>query len=122
MKNNSVILLACACLIVASFLCGLYVGRNMGGGEIQTEVLPQASAPVSTSSRPSSPQNGKININTADIYTLMSLDGIGETYAQRIIEYRETNGPFEKIEDIQNVPGIGEKRFEQIKDSITVGG
>ena len=52
----------------------------------------------------------------------MRLDGIGETYAQRIIDYRNANGPFTDISDIKNVSGIGEKRFEAIKDFITVGG
>lgn len=122
MKNNPVTILACACLILAAFLGGLYLGRNIRGDEIQTATLNAPSVPVSSTSRPASQQKEKVNINTADIYTLMTLDGIGETYAQRIIDYREANGPFEKIEDIKNVPGIGEKRFELIKDSITVGG
>ena len=123
MKNNPVIVLDCACLILSAFLLGLYVGRNSLGEEIQANDLnvPTTAATTPTT-RPGSQQTQKVNINTADIYTLMTLDGIGEIYAQRIIDYREANGPFEKIEDIQNVPGIGEKRFEVIKDRITVGG
>lgn len=62
-----------------------------------------------------------ININTADQKTLEELPGIGPTLAQRIIEYREKNGYFQSIEDIKKVSGIGEKRFEDIKDLITVG-
>lgn len=61
-----------------------------------------------------------ININTADAAALMTLYGVGEKISQRIIEYRETNGPFEVIEDIMKVSGIGEKRFENIKDKICV--
>jgi len=64
--------------------------------------------------------SGKININTASISELDSLPGIGEAYAKRIIEYREANGPFRSIEEIKNVAGIGEKRFESIKDLIKV--
>lgn len=60
-----------------------------------------------------------VNINTADKRTLMKLDGIGEATAEAIIEYREKD-PFEKIEDIMNVKGIGEKKFEAIKDDICV--
>ena len=120
MKINSVLIMALACLILAAFLCGIYLGRNTRGDEIQTQVLNAPSASASTTSRPASQQQKKININTADIYTLMSLEGIGETYAQRIIDYREANGRFETIEDICNVPGIGDKRFELIKDYITV--
>ena len=63
---------------------------------------------------------GKININTASVPVLDSLDGIGREYAERIIKYRSKIGGFEVIHDIMKVPGIGEKRFLKIKDSITV--
>jgi competence protein ComEA len=63
---------------------------------------------------------GKININTADQSQLDTLPGIGPAYAQRIIQYREINGPFKTIQDIKQVSGIGDKRFEQLKDLITV--
>jgi competence protein ComEA len=62
----------------------------------------------------------KINLNTATLEELMTLDRIGPKYAQRIIDYRETNGPFEKIEDIMKVKGIGPKTFEANKDRLTV--
>lgn len=61
-----------------------------------------------------------VNINTASVEELDSLDGIGPTIAQRIIDYREENGPFQTIEDILNVSGIGPSTFDQIKDQITV--
>lgn len=61
-----------------------------------------------------------ININTADAKTLTELKRIGTKYAERIIKYRETNGPFEKPEDIQNVPGIGPKTYEANKDRIVI--
>ena len=63
----------------------------------------------------------KININTATVAELDSLDGIGPSKAEAIVKYRETQGPFLKIEDITNVSGIGEKTFEKLKDYITVG-
>ncbi|TEB16431.1 ComE operon protein 1 [Pelotomaculum sp. FP] len=63
---------------------------------------------------------GKVNINTADQAQLDTLPGVGPAYAQRIIQYREINGPFKTIEDIKQVSGIGDKRFEQLKDLITV--
>ena len=62
----------------------------------------------------------KINLNTATLEELMTLERIGPKYAQRIIDYRETNGPFEKIEDIMKVKGIGLKTFEANKDRLTV--
>lgn len=64
--------------------------------------------------------NQKVNINTADITTLQTLSGIGESKAEAIIEYREKNGNFQKIEDIKNVSGIGDAVYEKIKDNITV--
>ena len=62
-----------------------------------------------------------ININTATAAELEALPRIGPKTAQIILEYREANGPFEAIEDIQNVPGIGPATFEGLKDLITVG-
>jgi len=62
--------------------------------------------------------NSKININICSKEELMSLPGIGEVLAGRILEYREQN-PFKTIDDIKNVSGIGEKKFESIKELIT---
>jgi competence protein ComEA len=62
----------------------------------------------------------KINLNTATLEELDTLPRIGPAIAQRIIDYRTANGPFKRIEDIQNVKGIGPATFEQIKDLITV--
>lgn len=61
-----------------------------------------------------------ININTAGINELKTLEGIGEELAQRIIDYRSTKSGFEVIQDIMKVNGIGIKRFEVIKEYITV--
>lgn len=60
----------------------------------------------------------KVSINKGTIAELTTLDGIGEAKALAIIEYREKNGPFKKLEDIMNVSGIGEKAYENIKDKI----
>ncbi len=63
----------------------------------------------------------RININTASQAELESLPGIGPVLAQKIITYRQAHGPFGKIEDIVDVPGIGEAIFARIKDLIAVG-
>ena len=63
---------------------------------------------------------GIININTANKTELMTLPGIGEAIALRIISYREANGFFKNVEEIKNVKGIGESVYEKIKGSITV--
>ena len=64
--------------------------------------------------------NEKVNINTADEMQLDSLPGIGPALAQRIIEYREENGAFKSIEELQNVKGIGDSKYEDIKNNVTV--
>ena len=63
---------------------------------------------------------GKININTANKEQLMKLPRIGDKISDRIIEYRQKNGKFKRLEDIMKVSGIGEKTFQQLKDLITM--
>lgn len=65
--------------------------------------------------------SGKVNINTADASALQTLDGIGEATARKIVQDREANGPFNTIEDLKRVSGIGDKKFEGLRDSICVG-
>jgi competence protein ComEA len=62
----------------------------------------------------------KININKASVNELMKLKQVGESYAEKIVAYREKNGPFEKPEDIMKVKGIGSKTFEMNKERIVV--
>ena len=71
--------------------------------------------------RPRPRSRAMININTAIVEELDKLPGIGPSIAQAIIDYRTQNGPFKKIEDINDVKGIGDALFAKIKDSITVG-
>lgn len=68
----------------------------------------------------SSTNNGKININTADLATLQTITGIGPSTAQKIIDYRNSNGKFKSINDLKKVSGIGDKTFEKLKDKICV--
>jgi len=87
--------------------------------EVVTPVLPtpvphMASAGVSSSS------GEKININMASASELEALPGIGPVLAQRIVDYRQANGPFRTLEDIKDVKGIGDSTFKRIKDRITV--
>ena len=62
----------------------------------------------------------KVDLNAADVGQLDELPGVGPTIAQRIVDYREENGPFKRIEDLMEVKGIGEKKFLNLKDLITV--
>ena len=63
---------------------------------------------------------GLVNINTATIEELESLTGIGPSTAQKIADFRDENGPFAAIEEIMEVPGIGDGKFEKLKDQITI--
>ncbi|MBW8011387.1 MAG: ComEA family DNA-binding protein [Chloroflexi bacterium] len=86
-------------------------------------VAAEQSNPIQTvtSAPPTQPTSTfPININTASQAELILLDGIGLVRAQNIIDYRQENGPFERIEDIQNVPDIGPVTFNNIKGLITV--
>lgn len=62
----------------------------------------------------------KININKASVEELMKLKKIGQKYAERIVAYREKNGPFKNPRDVMNVKGVGQKTFEMNADIITV--
>lgn len=75
---------------------------------------------ASKAATPSSKQNGKININTANAEELQELSGVGPALSGRIIDYRESKGRFSSIEDLKEVSGIGETRFENLKDKICV--
>jgi competence protein ComEA len=73
-----------------------------------------------TASGEISASSGKININQADSMSLQEIPGVGPATADKIIQYRESNGRFQSIEDLKNVSGIGEKTFEKMKDMICV--
>ena len=62
-----------------------------------------------------------VNINSATVTELETLPGIGARTAQRILEYRQKNGGFKKIEELMNVQGVGEKNFEKLQPYLTVG-
>ena len=65
-------------------------------------------------------KNEKININTAGEDELMKITGIGESTAKKIIEYRNQNGRFKTIEDIKKIPGIGDSKYNNMKEEIRV--
>ena len=65
-------------------------------------------------------ENGRVNLNTADVSALMGIPGIGEAKAKSIIAYREENGKFQSAEDVMNITGIKEGLYSKMKDYITV--
>lgn len=71
--------------------------------------------------RPATPAPS-VNVNTATVAQFEALPGIGPSMAQRIVAYREKNGPFKKLEDLMNIQGIGEKSFLKLRPLLTIGG
>lgn len=92
-----------------------------GNGSIGSAALSgSGAAAVPGLSMQQSDNQGLININTADSAALQQLSGVGPSTAEKIISYRTENGPFQSIEDIKNVSGIGDKTFEKFKNKIKV--
>jgi competence protein ComEA len=87
---------------------GVEPGADLGHIEVY---IPQAGETASIQ---------KIDINRAESWLLEALPGIGEVMAQRIVDYRSTNGPFQRIEDLLKVSGIGSATLENMRDFITV--
>lgn len=125
MKKQSV--LTCLAFSFIFFSLGFLLGRQSGHREL-TLCVPESmytvSAPLPLEDHPTQTQSATfpININTATTAQLMELPGIGTTYAQRIVDYREKNGSFSSVEELLCVQGIGEKRLEAILELITIGG
>ncbi len=113
--------------IVLLLLCVFVLGYLAGVGNTSTQIELVVSDSTTVEPRASVVQtqesySGLIDINTADSLLLQTLPGIGPELADRIVAYREQVGGFVAIEQIKDVPGIGEKRYESLKSLITVGG
>jgi competence protein ComEA len=79
----------------------------------------QTKTPPAAAAKPAS--TAIVNINTASATEIATLPGVGAKMAARIIEYRQKNGPFKKVEELMNVRGIGEKNFLKLKPQLAVG-
>lgn len=136
------LLLCCAGFLL--FGLGLYFGRTTGGTVLYQRPAAASSVAAEAPEAPEAPEEpetpeapeepaapeetetepegmaSRVNLNTADAAALESLPGIGPALAQRIIDYRTANGPFQTTAEIQDVRGIGAGIYAEIKDSITV--
>lgn len=84
------------------------------------EQAASAAGKATTSVASNVASDSKVNLNAADSPQLQSLSGIGPSMAQRIIDYRQEHGAFQRVEDLQKVRGIGAKTFDKLKDNICI--
>jgi len=91
---------------------------------LMTSVAPalaqQSMGQTAPKEKEQAPGQPLVNLNTATKADLEKLPGIGPSMAQRILDYRQKNGPFKKVEELMNIQGIGEKSFLKLRTLITV--
>lgn len=105
--------------ITGVFICllvGIFVGRNLSGSYIRIHNSADSQDSIAATEQ----NDGRMDINTATSDQLQMLPGIGETLAQRIIDYRTEHGDFKTVGELLQVSGIGESKLEQIKPYIKV--
>jgi competence ComEA-like helix-hairpin-helix protein len=133
LKNRHTALLLVVTCIFAAFTLGFLAGRTGAPGDTVISELPQSTKAAVTAVTAPPPMEapkvipaiqptapGLINLNTATLAQLDSLPGIGPVLAQRIIDFRETHGPFTSLSQLTLVEGIGQKKLEAVLDLITI--
>lgn len=118
-RNCLIVLTVCCCVFILGFMFGRYGSESVPIAKVSS-LLPTDPFEPEDVDMPDV-VDGKININAASTATLLLLPDIGPSTAEKIIAYREENGPFQNIDELKLVDGLGTKRFEQIKKYITVG-
>ena len=129
MRKPRISLLLIITILFSTFTLGYFLGKNQNSSGITVSVPAELlTAPTETREPETFPTEETkaitfpISINTAEKEGFMALPGIGEVLAERILDYRQENGPFSSAEELLNVEGIGKKRLEEILDYITIGG
>ena len=109
MKKSAAMLLSF--LLVGGFFVFLLFFLSPGSGG--TVIRPERSR---------EPEDARIDLNRASVEELQEIPGIGPVLSEAIVAWREENGPFQQAEDLLQVPGIGEKTVDAIKDELVIGG
>lgn len=127
MSTRKAALLSGAVALAFAIWLVIWTSAQSPGGEREIIALPAASEAILTGRNdPAQPPlellpGALIDINSAAAEDLTLLPGIGEALAKAIVSYREENGAFESLEQLMEVPGIGESRFAAVKDKICLG-
>lgn len=124
MKKIEHLILMSITLIFIGLMIGVLIGRTGNNHPVIVSKYQSTTSEnvANDTAGNNKAEPGKMNINFASAEELALLPGIGETYAQRIVEYRKEYGPYLTIYDQEKVKGIGKKRIDTIAQYITVGG
>ena len=99
--------------ILMTAILGIAVSAAAASAQNKATAPKSAAAVTATAAAP-------VNLNTATVEQLATIPGVGPKMAERIVDYRQKNGGFKKVEDLMNVSGVGEKSFLKMKPLITV--
>lgn len=107
-------------LIGAGVAGAVFFVLNQPAGTVVTISVPSPT-PTLTAEASATPETQLVNINLAPAWLLVALPGIGEAKAQAIVDYREGEGPFQRIDQLMQVPGIGSGIYQGLRGLVTVG-